>query len=172
MCSIRAELKPAEREKLLRDLWVAHDGRWFLRMAEELGFDAANRLNKAVIKSMGKKEAKELMTRIGAEIADIGDIKRIIEMGGDVYWPEEHKYEIEVLAENLMVGRVLKCYVWNNVNKAGGLSHYRCAAGTRFRGWVEAFGVPGEVTGSKDVDECNGSCEFLFRFDWPAEKVR
>jgi hypothetical protein len=166
MCSIRAELNPAERGKLLRDLWVAHDGRWFLKAAEELGFDTANRLNQAVLISMGKKEAKELMTRTGAQIADIGDIKSIIEMGGELYWPEEHKYEIEIVNDSLIVGRILQCYVWNNVNKAGGLSYYRCAAVTRFRGWVEAFGVPGEVTGSKEVDECNGSCEISWMFDW------
>jgi hypothetical protein len=25
---------------------------------------------------------------------------------------------------------------------------------------------PGEVIASKDVDECNGSCEISWRFDW------
>jgi len=174
MCSIRAELKPAEREKLLRDLWVAHDGRWFLKAAEELGFDTANRLNQAIIRSMGKKEAKELMTRTGAQIADIGDIVEIIRTGGEIYWPEEHKHEMEVVGESLIVGRVLQCYVWANVKKAGesALAYYRCAAPIRFRGWVEAFGVPGEVIASKDIDECKGSCEISFRFDWPAEKAR
>ncbi len=93
MCSIRAELKPAERRELLRELWWAHDARWFLKVAQELGFDTANRLNQAVIRSMGKTEAKELMTRTGAQLANIGDIKEFIEMGGEIYWPEEHKYE-------------------------------------------------------------------------------
>jgi len=168
MCSIRAELNPAEREKLLRELWWAHDARWFLKVAGELGFDTANRLNKAVIRSMGKTEAKELMTRTGAQIADIGDIVEIIRTGGEIYWPEEHKYEMEVVGDNLIIGRVLQCYVWANVKKAGeaALAYYRCAAPTRFRGWVDAFGVPGEVIASSDVDECNGSCEISFKFDW------
>ena len=171
MCSIRAELNPAEREKLLRDLWIAHDGRWFLKTAAESGFDAANRLNEAIIRSMGKKEAKELMIRTGARIANIDDVKWFLETGGALYWPKEHKTEIEIIGDSVIFGRVLACYVWNNVNKAGGLSTYRCAAVTRFRGWVDAFGVPGEVTGSKEVDECNGSCDISFRFDWPAAKV-
>jgi len=166
MCSIRAKLNPAEREKLLRDLWIAHDGRWFLRAVQEWGFDTANRVNQAIIRSMGKKEAKELMDRTGAQIADIGDIVEIIKMGGEIYWPEEHEYEIKISGDSLIIGRVLRCYVWENVNKAGGLLSYRCAAPTRFSGWVDAFGVPGEVIASKDCDECNGSCEINFRFDW------
>ncbi|MCJ7831118.1 MAG: hypothetical protein MUP86_01140, partial [Dehalococcoidia bacterium] len=164
--------KPAEREELLRELWWAHDGRWFLRTAQELGFDTANRLNQAVIRSMGKKEARELMTRTGAQIADIGDIVEIIRTGGEIYWPEEHKHEMEVVGESLIVGHVLQCYVWEEVNKSVGLAYYRCAAPIRFRGWVDAFGVPGEVIASKEIDECNGSCEISFRFDWPAEKAR
>jgi len=168
MSSMRAELSPTEREKLLRDLWVAHDGRWFLKTAEEYGFDTANRLNQTIIRSMGKKEAKELMTRTGTQIADVDDIKTFMEMGGGIYWPEEHEYEIEIAGDNLILGHVLKCYVWENSRKAGALGPYRCAAPIRFRGWVDAFGVPGEVTGSSDVDRCNGSCEITFEFDWAA----
>ena len=171
MCSIRAELKPAEREALLRELWVAHDGRWFLKAAEELGFNTANRLNQAVIRSMGKKEAREFMTRSGAQVANASDFKRFLEMAGPLYWPEEHVWRIEILTDNLMTGRVLHCYVWENVSKAGGLSFYRCAAPIRFRGWLEGVGVPGEVTGSSECDTCNGSCEISFRFDWPAAKA-
>jgi hypothetical protein len=171
MCSIRAELNPAERERLLRDLWIAHDGRWFLKTAAASGFDTANRLNQDIVRSMGKKEAKELMIRTGTRIADIDDVKRFLETGADIYWPEEHKYEIQVIGDSVILGRVLACYVWSNVNKAGGLSAYRCAAVTRFRGWMDALGVPGEVTGSSECDRCNGSCDISFRFDWPAAKA-
>ena len=171
MSSMRAELSPTEREKLLRDLWVAHDGRWFLAVAAEFGFETANKVNQSILRSMGKKEAKEFMTRTGAEIANASDFKTFMEMGGAIYWPEEHEYEIEIAGDNLMVGRVLHCYVWENVNKAGGLSFYRCAAPIRFRGWMEGLGIPGEVIATKECDTCNGSCEISFRFDWPAKKA-
>jgi hypothetical protein len=75
---------------------------------------------------------------------------------------------MEVVGESVIVGHVLQCYVWANVKKAGeaALVYYRCAAPTRFHGWVAAFGVPGEVMASSDVDECNGSCEISWMFDW------
>ena len=58
MSSMRAELSPTEREKLLRDLWVAHDGRWFLKTAAEYGFDIANELNQTIIRSWERKKPK------------------------------------------------------------------------------------------------------------------
>jgi hypothetical protein len=164
---MRAELSPAEKEKLLRDLWVAHDGRWFLKTAEEYGFDSANKLNQAVIRSMGKKEARELMVRTGTQIAGVSDIKAFMNMAGELYWPGEHKYAVETVGDDLLVGHVIKCYVWENSKKAGALGLYRCAAAIRFSGWMDAMVVPAEVTGSGDCDTCNGSCDISFRFDWP-----
>jgi hypothetical protein len=168
---MRAELSPADREKLLRDLWVAHDGRWFLAVAAEFGFDAANKLKQAVLRSMGKKEAKELMTRTGTKIDDASDFKKFLEMAGALYWPDEHKREIEVVEDNLIVGHVIHCYVWENVNKAGATSFYQCAAPLRFRAWLEGLDVPGEVIATKECDTCNGSCDITFQLDWPAKNM-
>jgi len=167
MLSMRAELSPTEREKLLRDLWVAHDGRWFLGVAAEFGFDIANRLNQAVLRSMGKKEAREFKNRSGAEIASASDFKEFLALAGPLYWPEAHVYEICDPRGNMMTGRVIRCYVWEEVNKAGGLSLYQCAAPLRFRAWLEGLDIPGEVIATKECDTCNGSCDISFRFDWP-----
>jgi hypothetical protein len=167
MSPMRAELSPTERQALLRDLWVAHDGRWFLGAAAEFGFDVANELNQAVIRSMGKKEAREMMLRTGTRIESAREYAQFVEMAGRLYWPEEHKTEIEIVADDLVVGRVLHCYVWDEVSKAGALSFYRCAAPIRFRGWIEGLGLSGEVVGTGECDTCNGSCEISFRFDKP-----
>lgn len=169
MLSMRAELSPTEREKLLRDLWVAHDGRWFLGVAAEFGFDVANRLNQAVLRSMGKKEAREFKNRSGAEIASAKDFKEFLELAGPLYWPEAHVYEICDPRGNMMTGRVIHCYVWEEVNKAGGLSLYQCAAPLRFRAWLEGLDIPGEVIATKECDTCNGSCDISFQFDWPPD---
>jgi hypothetical protein len=54
---MRAEIKltAEQREKILREnWWWSHDGRWFLKAAQERGFDVTNRLNQIVTRSMGK----------------------------------------------------------------------------------------------------------------------
>jgi len=58
-------LTAKQKEKVLRDIWIAHDGRWFLKTAERLGFDIATQLNLAVTKSFGKTEIKSLLKEIG-----------------------------------------------------------------------------------------------------------
>jgi Family of unknown function (DUF6125) len=164
---MRGELSPAEKEKLLRDMWVAHDGRWFLAVAAEFGFEAANKLNQTVLRSMGKKEARELMTRSGVEVKNASDFKAFLEMAGPLYWPEEHTYEIGDAGASTVTGHIVHCYVWENVNKGGGTSFYQCAAPLRFRAWLEGIGLRGEVIATKECSSCNGSCDISFRFDLP-----
>jgi hypothetical protein len=52
---MRTEIKltAEQREKILRENWWSHDGRWFLKAAQELGFDVANRLNQKSL-TLGK----------------------------------------------------------------------------------------------------------------------
>ncbi len=171
MSPMGAKLSPTEKEALLRDLWVAHDGQWFLKTAGEYGFGIANKMNMIVVKSMGRKEAKELMDRTGSRIASVDDAVQFLRMGSDLYWPEEHEAEIEAMADGTVVGRILHCFVWANVNRGGGVKYYQCAAPTRFEGWVEAMGVPAEVKGSGECATCNGSCVISFRFGGPASKA-
>ena len=39
MNSPSIKLAPRQKEKLLRNIWLLHDGRWSLKSAEQLGFD-------------------------------------------------------------------------------------------------------------------------------------
>jgi len=162
--STTIKLTPEQREKLLRDIWISHDGGWFLNIVQELGFDMANKLNHAVIKSLGKTEIKRLIgeTRSG-EIKDVENFKALLDIACGLYMPEEHKYEIKILDETSILGHVLQCYVFKNISKTGGTGYYRCAAKTRFIAWLEACSVKGEVIAEKDSDHCNGTCEILFK---------
>ncbi len=167
MSTNKVNLTPGQREKLLRDIWIAHDGRWFLNIVQELGFDMANKLNHAVIKSLGKTEIKRLIgeTRSG-EIKDVENFKALLDIACGLYMPEEHKYEIKILDETSVLGHVLQCYVFKNVSKAGATDYFRCAAKSRFAGWLEACGLKGVVSAEKDADSCNGTCDIGFKINW------
>jgi hypothetical protein len=54
-------LTPEQRERLLRDSWISHDGQWVLKTVQEFGFDIASKLNQAAAQSLGKIEIKRLM---------------------------------------------------------------------------------------------------------------
>lgn len=160
-------LTPEQRERLLRDSWISHDGQWALRTIQEFGFDAASKLNQAAARSLGKIEVKRLMAATKwKEINNAEDFKRLLTIACDLYMPEEHKYEIEQLDENSVLGRVLECYVYKNVSKAGTTNYFRCAAKSRFTGWLEGCALQGEVIVERDMDNCNGSCEIIFKMRW------
>ncbi len=157
-------LTPEQRERLLRDSWISHDGQWVLKTAQEFGLDAASKLNQAAAKSLGKIEIKRLMaaTKWG-EIKNAEDFKRLIVIACDLYMPEEHKYEIEQLDDSTVLGRVLECFVYKNVSKAGATNYFHCAAKFRFTGWLEGCALKGEVIAERDMDNCQGRCEIIFK---------
>jgi hypothetical protein len=156
-----------QRERLLRDIWISHDGQWVLKTVQEFGFDAANKLNHAVIGSLGKIEIKRLMavTKLG-EVKNSEDFKRLLDIACGLYMPEEHRYEIKRLDDSSVLGHVLECYVYKNVSKAGTTNYFHCAARSRFTGWLEGSGLQGEVIAERDMDNCNGTCEIVFKIKW------
>lgn len=160
-------LTPEQRERLLRDSWISHDGQWVLKTAQEFGFDAASKLNKAAARSLGKIEMKRLMAAMKwGEIKNAEDFKRLLAIACNLYMPEEHKYDIEQLDDNSVLGRVLECYVYKNVSKAGTADYFRCAAKYRFTSWLEGCGLQGEVIATKDMNNCKGTCDIIFKMKW------
>ncbi len=161
------KLTPAQREKLLRNIWLLHDGRWFLKSVILFGFDVATKLNLDVVQSIARTEMKQLVDEAGlAEVKNINDLKAVIEVAGLLYFPPEHKYEIKVIDDNTLLGRVLECYVHQMVSKAGTTEIHQCAAKLRFESWLKGLGLNGEVINEKNTGNCNGTCDIFFRVRW------
>lgn len=160
-------LSASQKEKILRDIWIAHDGRWFLKIAGKLGFDVATQLNLAVAKSFGKTEIKRLLSEIGKiGIRCIEDLKELLLIASDLYCPVEHKYEYSILDKNNISAKILQCYVYKNVSLAGTTEIHQCAGKQRFISWLEALELNGTVSNSKNTNNCNGMCEYIFNIQW------
>jgi len=163
----KAELAAGQREKLLRSIWLLHDGRWFLKAVEEFGFDAATKLNLAVVRSIASTEMKQLLAEMDfGVVGNMGDFQTLMQVAADLYFPEEHKHEFEVVDNNTFVGHVLECYVHKMVSKAGTAAVHRCAAKLRFDSWCRAMGLDGVVINEKDTNNCNGTCDIIFEIKW------
>jgi len=161
------KLTSEQREKLLRNIWLLHDGRWFLKSVEQFGFDTATKLNLAVVKSIAKTEMKQLLAEAGfGEVRNIEELKALMEVASPLYFPEEHKYEFKVVDNNTFVGHVLECYVHKMVSKAETTDIHQCAAKLRFDSWCQAMGLDGEVINEKNTNNCNGTCEIIFKIKW------
>jgi len=167
MTAKKVKLTPKQKEKLLRNIWLLHDGRWFLKSTMLLGFDAATKLNLEVVESIGKTEMKQLVAEADfGEIKNIEDLKALIELAAPLYFPPEHKYEIQVIDDNTLLGRVLECYVYQMVSKAGTTEIHQCAAKIRFESWLKGLGLNGEVINEKNTNNCNGTCDIFFKINW------
>jgi hypothetical protein len=161
------KLTPEQKEKLLRNIWILHDGRWFLKSIVQFGFDTATKLNLEVVESIGKTEMKQLIAETGfGEIKNIEDLKALIDIAALIYFPEEHKYEIKVVDDNTLLGHVLECYVHKMVSKAGTTGIHQCAARLRFDSWLKGIGLRGEVVNEKNTNNCHGTCEIFFKIKW------
>jgi len=163
----KGKLTAQQKEKLLRNIWLLHDGRWFLKSVEQFGFDTATKLNLAVAKSIARTEMKQLLAETNfGEVKNMKDLQALMEIAALLYFPEEHKYEFKIVDSNTFVGHVLDCYVHKMVSKAGTTAIHRCAAKLRFDSWCQAMGLDGEVINEKDTSNCNGTCEILFKIKW------
>ena len=162
-----AKLASEQKESILRNVWVLHDARWFLKAIQEFGFDTATKLNLAVTESFGKTEIRQFIAETGyGEVKNIDDLEALMEVLADLYFPEEHKYEFKILDNNSLLGHVLQCYVYTNVSKAGTTDIHQCAAKTRFDSWLKALGLEGDIIAERNTDNCNGTCEIIFRISW------
>jgi hypothetical protein len=161
------KLTSGQKEKLLRNIWLLHDGRWFLKSVEQSGFDAATKLNLAVVKSIARTEIRQLLAETGSgEVRNMRDLQTLMDIAALLYFPEEHKYEFEVVDNNTFVGHVLECYVYKMVSRAGTTAIHQCAAKLRFDSWCQAMGLAGEVINEKDTSNCNGTCDIIFKIRW------
>ena len=167
MSSKKAKLTPEQKERLLRNIWLLQDGRWFLKSVERFGFDTATELNLAVVKSIARAEMKQLLAETDfGEVRNIKDLQALMETAALLYFPQEHKYEFRVVDSNTFIGYVLECYVHKMVSKAGTTAIHQCAAKLRFDSWCQAMGLDGEVINERDTSNCNGSCEIIFKINW------
>jgi hypothetical protein len=167
MENVDFEIGLDRREEILRNVWVLHDARWFIKTIEKYGLDAANELNQTVIRSMGKTEIKTLMSGSGVEkIEDIDQLTSLIATACSLYFPKEHKYAFKILSESELLGQVIECYVHKNVEKAGITGLYRCAARPRFESWIKAMGLKGQIIQEEDSSSCGGTCGIIFKIDW------
>lgn len=138
------QLTAEEREAALRRAWYGHDARWFATAAAEFGLEAANRLNRRALRAATVNEMRGFGKAAGVErAADLDEFLDLFDAAADVFVPrsmmefdvrriDEHSYEVEFQ----------RCFVHENIVKAGIAGAYECAVFDRVAGWHDALGLP------------------------------
>jgi hypothetical protein len=158
---------PLKTQKfILQMCWAQHDGQWFLKTKKEFGIEKANNLNKNVIRSMGKIEARHTMNALGIHKGDIKSIPecfRLLKTMMDVLIPKVMKFKFYTESNNEGLAIVEKCFIWKEVQKSKKENEYICACNSRHKGWLDAIGVNGKIIPLKRISEGDIICEFRFR---------
>lgn len=150
---------------ILQMCWAQHDSQYFLKAKKEFGIEAANQLNQKVIFSMGKIEARHVLTGLNIQPGSIKSIPQIFKVMNtlmDLITPNVMKFRFLVQSETEGFGIVEKCFFWNMVQKSKAESEYICACNFRHRGWLEAMGVQGEIIPLKLLSKGDEMCQFKF----------
>ncbi len=165
------DLSPEEREGLIRSCWYSHDARWFNAVAQEFGLEAANRLNKKACRALGEAEMRRLIKALNiAKPTTVEELVQVIEVAFRVFAPPPlTQLEIRIVDEHSYEGWIKRCYIHENVTKAGIGPLYDCAAGDRIQGWHNALGLPlTEEPGPRPCPKVQGrECRPVIAFQSP-----
>ena len=133
-----------EQEKdILRRCWYSHDARWFAAVAQEFGLEAANRLNRQVCRALGKVETLRLMKALGiSRISGVEEMVRFVDGGCRLLIGPLMEFEIRAVDDRSYEATFHRCFVHENIVKAGVAQSYVCAVFDRLQGWHDAADLP------------------------------
>ncbi len=160
------QISTNDREKILRHNWWGHDGRWYLFVAKELGFDKANEMNMKINKAIGKLEIKNIMAISGIdEILIKQNLIQFLRMNLELCAKDVFNLEDFLEEGNSIIFKVSNCPAHSGTQKAGYISDYQCACFKRCEGWLEAIGLTYNSFIRKSLMKGDKFCEIVMTPD-------
>jgi hypothetical protein len=131
------------RIEILRKNWMSHDARSQMAIVQEFGWEKGNKLNKSIIKEMGKIMMYRLMNALGIkEVKDISRFYNICSTALNFYYPPPAmSYNFQNISDKELIGVIEKCSAIENVKKLGVENSYECGCFSMRSGWYKALGV-------------------------------
>ena len=157
------DINPKTQKFILQMCWAQHDSQWYLKTKRKYGVDVANQLNQEVILSMGKIEARHILSALGIKKGSVNssqEFVKIINTIMDVIIPKIMKFNLIVDSDKEVTCYVDKCFTWEQVKKAGGEKTFKCSCSARQKGWTDAMGINPKIIHSKSIPEGDEICEF------------
>jgi len=158
------QLSNSKKEKVLRMNWWGHDGRWYMMVSNELGFDKANEMNMAVNKAVGKLEMKNLMavSKTGIDVIK-QDLFSYIRFNFDLVARDVFAVSDFYESNGQIILKIKSCPAYHGTRKARYESNYKCACYKRVEGWFEAVNQAADVRLEKSLILGDESCEIQIR---------
>jgi hypothetical protein len=155
---------PAEekREMVAKSRWTC-DSNWMMAMVFTSGWEAANKMNLQVAKSVGKAEMHRLMKLLGIERPRREEeVMKLMSIAMQTFVTRDYfDYEFKVLEPGKTLAIVRQCYAYTKTSSIGVEKDYQCGCSGMRAGWYEAMGVEVKESLKKCLKDGSDHCEII-----------
>lgn len=138
-------LSQKETVDVLNKCWMTHDGMWFLHCLQEFGIDAANKINRAAIKSLSSIEIQRVKHTLGMDktIDNFSEFSRFFKEASKLLIPDFMNVRFRYLEDNRMAWAFVdgKCFAYKGIKRIGGIERYECGVLYRIQCWLMQLGI-------------------------------
>jgi len=131
-------------KELLIKNWMTHDGSWFYNCVKELGIDAANKLNKASIKSLAPIEVQRVRKALGMEsekIETFEQLKNFFNNAFSVTKGDFMNFNYTFPEENRLHWEMDTCFAYKGMKRIDVNEKYECGLLHRVICWLDVLGI-------------------------------
>lgn len=155
------ELSKAEIKELLSKGWMTHDAMWLMQTVQHCGFEKANLINKAAVRSMSQVEVKRIKKAFGVDkVETFQDLRDLLECINQVVKADFMDFDYSFPQDDTLRVHMNQCFAHDGMAKFGVLDQYQCGIFERFFGWFEGLGLKYQAI--PEVDNClmnqTGAC--------------
>jgi len=159
-----------ELRELLVKCWMTHDGMWFYNCVLEYGIEAANKLNKAAIRSLAPIELRRVCKALGIKtegIRTFDEVRAVIDGAFSIIRGDFMGFDYDFPEENVLHWVMHRCFALEGMKMIGTYPDYECGVLYRVMCWVDTLRI--DYTVDPPVGGClmreTGRCEGTVRFN-------
>lgn len=165
MNSLLKLLSDDNKIEILRKNWISHDAKAQMAIVREFGWEKGNKLNKEIIKEMGKVMMYRLKNALKiSKIQNTDEFIAICSAAVEFYYPPPYMYfEFKIKSEDEMLAVIKKCPIINQVNKIGVTNFYECGCFSLRSGWYKALGLEIEEIVTSCIKNGDAECNIIIK---------
>jgi hypothetical protein len=144
---------PEQVKELLIKQWMTHDAMWLAHCMEEVGMEAANRINRRAVRSMALIETKRLMKLLGiAAVNDFQGFQDYVKRSSQIIVADFMGFAYSFPAPEVLRCEMKTCFAYDGMKRLDAIEEYQCGIFTRIEAWLEALGI--SYTVEPQIDGC------------------
>lgn len=133
---------PEQIKEFLTKQWMTHDAMWMAHCMEEVGMEAANRINRRAVRSMAMIETKRLMKLLGVPaVRDFEGLQDYVNRIYRIIVADFMGFTYSFPAPEVLRCEMKTCFAYDGMKRLGAIEEYQCGIFERIEAWLDALGI-------------------------------